>query len=116
MSAKAIREFHGKNILARHLKDRSGGKFILGDKRVHVSPEASPAESPLRAVLAQHPWLESDRLVAKPDQLIKRRGKSGLIKLNATWTEAEQWIQERRNKEVRDTSHDPKNRKKKTNY
>lgn len=47
-----------------------------------------------------NPWLLSQRLVAKPDQLIKRRGKAGLIKLNATWDEAQQWIEERRNKEV----------------
>lgn len=47
-----------------------------------------------------HPWLTSSKLVAKPDQLIKRRGKAGLIKLNATWDEAQAWIEARRNKEV----------------
>lgn len=99
MSAKAIREYHGKNILARHLKERSKGQFLLDNKRVHVSPQ-SPAASPIKAVLEQHPWLVTDKLVVKPDQLIKRRGKSGLIKLNATWEECEQWLQERRSKEV----------------
>lgn len=102
MSAKAIREYHGKNILARHLKERSKGQFLLDNKRVHVSPQ-SPAASPIKAVLEQHPWLVTDKLVVKPDQLIKRRGKSGLIKLNATWEECEQWLQERRSKEVRPT-------------
>ena len=36
----------------------------------------------------------------KPDQLIKRRGKLGLIKTNATLTEVKQWITERMGKEI----------------
>jgi ATP citrate (pro-S)-lyase len=99
MSAKAIREFHGKNIPARHLIERSKGKIQLDNKRVHISPQ-SPSESPVKAALSQHPWLATDKLVVKPDQLIKRRGKSGLIKLNATWEECEQWLRERRGQEV----------------
>jgi ATP citrate (pro-S)-lyase len=38
--------------------------------------------------------------VAKPDQLIKRRGKLGLVKVNVTLDEALAWINERMNKEV----------------
>ena len=30
---------------------------------------------------AAHPWLSASNLVAKPDQLIKRRGKLGLLKV-----------------------------------
>jgi succinyl-CoA synthetase beta subunit len=33
----------------------------------------------------KYPWLSTEKLVVKPDQLIKRRGKAGLIKLNASW-------------------------------
>ncbi len=42
-------------------------------------------------------------LVAKPDQLIKRRGKLGLIKVKASLEEVKQWIAERmgRDQEVR---------------
>jgi ATP citrate (pro-S)-lyase len=32
-----------------------------------------------------HPWLLTEKLVAKPDQLIKRRGKAGLLHLNGDW-------------------------------
>ena len=32
-------------------------------------------------VRAQNSWLSSSNLVAKPDQLIKRRGKLGLLKV-----------------------------------
>jgi len=37
-------------------------------------------------------WVFTTKLVAKPDQLIKRRGKAGLLALNKTWDEAKPWI------------------------
>lgn len=47
-----------------------------------------------------YPWLLAPgaKLVAKPDQLIKRRGKSGLLALNKTWAEARAWVAERAGK------------------
>lgn len=36
----------------------------------------------------------------KPDQLIKRRGKLGLIKVNIELTEVQQWVNERFNQDV----------------
>ena len=36
----------------------------------------------------------------KPDQLIKRRGKLGLIKVNVDLQQAKQWIKERMGKEI----------------
>jgi hypothetical protein len=54
----------------------------------------------LDAAEATYPFLlqPGAKFVAKPDQLIKRRGKSGLLKLNATWPEAKEWIEARANK------------------
>lgn len=43
-------------------------------------------------------WVFSNKLVAKPDQLIKRRGKAGLLALNKTWEEAKGWIAARAGK------------------
>lgn len=43
-------------------------------------------------------WVFSSKLVAKPDQLIKRRGKAGLLALNQTWDEAKAWITARAGK------------------
>jgi ATP citrate (pro-S)-lyase len=34
-------------------------------------------------------------LVAKPDQLIKRRGKLGLIAVNKTFAEVKEWVSAR---------------------
>ena len=50
---------------------------------------------------ATYPWLlaKDAKFVAKPDQLIKRRGKSGLLALNKSWAEARAWIAERAGKE-----------------
>ena len=36
----------------------------------------------------------------KPDQLIKRRGKLGLIKVNVNLQEAKKWIDERMGKNI----------------
>ena len=43
-------------------------------------------------------WVFTTKLVAKPDQLIKRRGKAGLLALNKSWPEARQWVSERAGK------------------
>ena len=43
-------------------------------------------------------WVHNTQLVAKPDQLIKRRGKAGLLALNKTWDEAKPWIAQRAGK------------------
>lgn len=40
----------------------------------------------------ESPWVMNTPLVVKPDQLIKRRGKSGLLLLNADWKEACEWM------------------------
>ena len=48
---------------------------------------------------ALHPWVKDGRaLVAKPDMLIKRRGKSGLLCLNKGWEDSRKWIEERAGK------------------
>jgi ATP citrate (pro-S)-lyase len=96
MSAKAIREFDGKRILAKWLKESEGGaKFVTSNRNIQIDASTS-----LDSLPSQHPWLLNERLVAKPDQLIKRRGKSGLLLLNATWAEVKEWVLERLNKPV----------------
>ena len=46
-------------------------------------------------------WLSSyPRLVVKPDQLIKRRGKKGLLALNVDLQQAHLWIDKYRGVEV----------------
>ena len=38
------------------------------------------------------PFSSDIKLVGKPDQLVKRRGKLGLVELNMTWDETIIWL------------------------
>ena len=64
-------------------------------------PEGEDVAGILDQAEATYPFLMAPgaKFVAKPDQLIKRRGKSGLLALNKTWPEAKAWIAERAGKE-----------------
>jgi ATP citrate (pro-S)-lyase len=42
-----------------------------------------------------HPWLLKSKLVCKPDQLIKRRGKNGLLGINLDWKGVKEWVAKR---------------------
>ncbi len=112
MSAKSILEADGKAILNYHLTRAPVIKPTpLPPSSTHNAPPrlASlhfPEDKTVKDVLDQaevtYPWLlvPGSKFVAKPDQLIKRRGKSGLLALNKTWAEAREWIAARATKEV----------------
>ncbi len=55
---------------------------------------------PLHPHHVSNPWVHSTKLVVKPDQLIKRRGKAGLLLLNATWEDVKAWVAARIGTEV----------------
>ncbi|XP_057322341.1 ATP-citrate synthase [Microplitis mediator] len=91
MSAKAIREATGKDLINRKLGNGTAAakcRFVAIDETTNWSTIAS-----------ENPWLKTEKLVVKPDQLIKRRGKLGLIKVNADLPAVKQWVEERINKE-----------------
>ncbi|KAL9040359.1 MAG: hypothetical protein Q9214_004514 [Letrouitia sp. 1 TL-2023] len=110
MSAKSITEADGKAIINYHLTRAPVIKpSPLPPSTTHNPPPRLavlyfPEDATVKAVLDQaevtYPWLlqEGARFVAKPDQLIKRRGKSGLLALNKTWSEARQWVESRAGK------------------
>ncbi|KHJ31031.1 putative atp citrate subunit 2 [Erysiphe necator] len=110
MAAKSILEADGKAILNYHLTRAPLIKpSPLPTSTTHNPPPklASlyfPEDANVMAVLDQaeqsYPWLLAPgaKFVAKPDQLIKRRGKSGLLALNKTWPEAKAWIAARAGK------------------
>ncbi|CAM9094584.1 unnamed protein product [Chrysoparadoxa australica] len=52
----------------------------------------------------ENPWLLETQLVVKPDQLIKRRGKAGLLAVNKSWEEVIAWISARMSKEQQEVS------------
>ncbi|MCK5037574.1 MAG: ATPase [Thermoplasmata archaeon] len=95
MAQKAIREADGKRMMSRLLTDYTGGKFPLKNRYVTIGPDTD-----MKKLTTKHKWLLKEKLVVKPDQLIKRRGKSNLLLLNVDWKEAEKWIKARMNKEM----------------
>ena len=113
MSAKSILEADGKAILNYHLTRAPVIKPTpLPASSTHNPPSRLAslyfaADADVKGVLDQaeatYPWLLTSgaKFVAKPDQLIKRRGKSGLLALNKTWEEARAWIEARAGKEQR---------------
>ena len=99
MSAKAIREFHGKKLVSRWLSSYSANvKYDVEDRALLINTEDN-VDFDLLA--AQNPWVLETKLVCKPDQLIKRRGKAGLIGINLTWEGVVDWIKARMNKECK---------------
>ncbi len=52
-------------------------------------------------LIESEPWLKETNLVVKPDQLIKRRGKAGLVGLNLDFSQVEDWIAARMKKEIK---------------
>lgn len=129
MSAKAIREYDAKLLLNHWLlrspsvaKSSTATKFTpLPPKVAQVNFDTTVLEDGTNALEAKqafdshvaqvfhnvestYPWLtaaDAPPLVVKPDQLIKRRGKSGLLLLKATWPQVKQWILERAGKQVK---------------
>eukprot|EP00697_Spironema_sp_BW2_P001718 gnl/Spiro4/12315_TR6495_c0_g1_i1.p1 gnl/Spiro4/12315_TR6495_c0_g1~~gnl/Spiro4/12315_TR6495_c0_g1_i1.p1 ORF type:complete len:1132 (-),score=366.02 gnl/Spiro4/12315_TR6495_c0_g1_i1:60-3389(-) len=90
MSAKAVREFDGLNILRAGLDHVTKGAIRFSDRLVSVKTGYDK-----QALIDRNPWLRTTPLVVKPDQLIKRRGVNGLIKLNCDADAAFAWIAER---------------------
>ncbi|KAI0635008.1 ATP citrate lyase [Trametes polyzona] len=105
MSSKAIREYDAKLLLAYWLERAPAvdPSAQVKTKLVYPSPKVAqvswdPATNTITPDTQLPGWVFSTKLVAKPDQLIKRRGKAGLLALNKTWDEAKEWIQQRAGK------------------
>ena len=88
MARKGIREYDAKRMLSTALTGYDGRVVLVG-----------PGED-LRAKAEAYPWLKTEKLVAKPDQLFGKRGKNKLICLGKGLEETAAWIDERMNKEV----------------
>ncbi len=102
MAQKAIREYDGKAIFARHWNEYFDG-FHYGFKSVLVT-----SGDELREKAKEHgfEWLNQENLVAKPDMLFGKRGKNGLVlfKINkpgdVKLEDAARWIDEKQSHEV----------------
>lgn len=91
MSSKAISEATGKDLINRHLP---AGTAVATCRLVTVQEDTDWDE-----ILAKNLWLTTERLVVKPDQLIKRRGKLGLVGVNKTAVDVRKWLNQHMNKD-----------------
>lgn len=82
MAQRGIREYDAKRMLAKYLPDYLKDFSYRGEIAL-VGPDTD-----LDRLAADNPWMKTKKLVVKPDQLFGKRGKLGLVLLDATWNEA----------------------------
>ncbi len=95
MAQRGIREYDAKKLIAKHIERFFGEKYKYHGKVALVTPNKN-----LDEIAVETPWVRTEKLVVKPDQLFGKRGKHGLLLVNTTFDEAKNWIAERMNKEV----------------
>jgi len=93
MAAKAVDELSGKTILFRNLPQDL--PIANKNKLVHVT-----AETQWNELFNENQWLQKEKLVIKPDQLVKRRGKLGLVGINKDEHTVKQWFDDKLNTKV----------------
>ncbi len=95
MAQKPIREYTAKKMLARNWNDYFPSSISFPAKFVQINPD-----SDLELLPDQHEWLLKEPLVVKPDMVIGKRGKHGLVLLNESWNGAKKWLEEKRGQEI----------------
>ncbi|KAL1752626.1 citrate synthase-like protein [Schizophyllum commune] len=110
MSSKPIREFDAKLLLSYWLPRAPAPTKSYPPLSDAYTPNAFPVAQAAQISwdeqagkivpdkTALPAWAQTSKLVAKPDMLIKRRGKAGLLSLNKGIDESIQWINERAGK------------------
>ncbi|KAL7055292.1 hypothetical protein AAHC03_024375 [Spirometra sp. Aus1] len=88
MSVKAIYEQTAKSLI----RNSFSPSFNLTEKSIIATPSELPTLPQL------HPWLLTESLVCKPDELIKRRGKLGLVIVRSDYDGVCGWIHEKTRK------------------
>lgn len=91
MPRRKIREYQAKKLLTSNITSY----FPLNLRCAQVTPATDFGK-----LLGDNHWLDTERLVVKPDMLFGKRGKNNLVLLNATYPEAQKFIEERLNKPV----------------
>lgn len=109
MAERAVSEFSGKRLLSKNLVEHAASeadaallsRCFSGSKVLQISFGPSGTTPPdFNALAESAPWVHTTKLVVKPDQLIKRRGKGGLLLLNADWQGAIDWVRSKAGTDV----------------
>lgn len=94
MAQKSIYEFAAKQLLMKELPE------YFPNYNYHGKLAVITDETDWEKLVADNPWLNTEKLAAKPDQLFGKRGKANLLLLNAGLDELKTFINERMMKEV----------------
>jgi ATP-citrate lyase beta-subunit len=95
VARRSIREYDAKRLLATYLPEYLPSGFEYTGRVALVVPDTDWGQ-----LIADRPWLRSERLVVKPDQLFGKRGKSGLLLLDTDLEGAKAFIQEKQGQEL----------------
>src|SRR3989344_4682335 len=87
MARQKIREFDAKKLIFKELSYEFKGVLI-------------DSTTNLDKLTKDNPWLLKEKLVVKPDQLFGKRGKLGLVLLNADFSQVKEYLKENMNKEI----------------
>ncbi|MBY9003745.1 MAG: ATPase [Candidatus Lokiarchaeota archaeon] len=85
MANKNIYEFDAKKLIASELP-KYFPNFNYHNKLVVVD-----SDSDLEQIISENPWINTEKVVIKPDQLFGKRGKANLILLDATVDEMKEF-------------------------
>ena len=94
MAQKSIYEFSAKKLLMTELPK------YFPNYNYHGKLAVVTSETNWDKLVSDNPWLNTEKLAAKPDQLFGKRGKANLLLLNADLNELKTFVNERMNKEV----------------
>jgi ATP-citrate lyase beta-subunit len=93
LAQKSIYEYDAKKLIANQLPK------YFPEFDYHGKLAVITIETEFDKLIAKHPWLETERLVAKPDQLFGKRGKANLLLLDANFDQLKKFAEEKLNKE-----------------
>jgi ATP-citrate lyase beta-subunit len=94
MAQCGIREYLAKSMLARHWD-----RYFEGIPAYHGKVALLGPDTKLDELAEANPWMKNEQMVAKPDMLFGKRGKLGLLKVNASLADLQEWFAEWQNKE-----------------
>ncbi|MFX1507157.1 MAG: ATP citrate lyase citrate-binding domain-containing protein [Promethearchaeota archaeon] len=94
MAQKSIYEFSAKKLLMSELPK------YFPDYNYHGKLTVITPDTDWNKLITDHPWLKTEKLAAKPDQLFGKRGKAKLLLLDADFDGLKSFCSDRLNKEV----------------
>jgi len=85
LAQKNIYEYDAKMLLAKELPK------YYPEFKYHNKLAIAESDTDLEQLVKDNPWIETDKVVVKPDQLFGKRGKANLLLLDANCDEMKQF-------------------------